>query len=272
MFSPKKVIKSLIRRAVDLAGKTSVVQSFLSLFSDYTMIANVKVSHNGVLMSLIAPNALCRYRAVTFSTKEPDTLRWLDSIPDESTLWDIGANIGIYSIYAAKQRNAHVISFEPSVFNLELLARNIHLNNLQNQIHIVPIALTDSIGSSLFRMTNTAWGGALSTFGQDYDQNGLVINPSFEYSTIGISMDQASEMIGIPLPSFLKIDVDGIEHLILRGGSRILAHVASVLIEINDDFGEQARESAYHLHKSGLRPISRYSLGSNNQYNQLWAR
>jgi FkbM family methyltransferase len=232
----------------------------------------VKVSHNSVLMSLLVPNALCRYRAVTFSTKEPDTLRWLDSIPPKAILWDVGANIGIYSIYAAKRQNVRVISFEPSVFNLELLARNIHLNNLQDQIQIVPIALTDSMGFSLFRMTNTAWGGALSTFGQAFDQNGMVLNASFEYSIIGISMDQAVETIGIPLPNFLKIDVDGIEHLILRGGASVLAHVESVLVEINDDFEEQASESAYHLRKSGLKPAGKFSLNSNNQYNQLWTR
>ena len=65
------------------------------------------------------PNPLSLYRAKTFSTKEPDTLGWIDSLDKSSIMWDIGANIGLYSIYAAKCRNIKVFAFEPSVYNLE---------------------------------------------------------------------------------------------------------------------------------------------------------
>jgi FkbM family methyltransferase len=85
---------------------------------------------------------------------------------------DIGANVGLYSVYAAKSRNCNVFAFEPSVFNLELLARNIFINDLQLKITIIPIALSDKLGSNIFKMSSTSWGGALSTFGEDFDQNG----------------------------------------------------------------------------------------------------
>src|SRR3990167_8176822 len=110
------------------------------------------------------PNALCHYRAKTFSTKEPETLQWIDNIPEKSVFWDIGANIGLYSLYAAKRRHCRVWAFEPSVFNLELLARNIFLNKLTYQICIVPIALNEELSENLIRMTTTDWSGALSTF------------------------------------------------------------------------------------------------------------
>jgi len=73
-----------------------------------------------------------------FATKEPETLEWIDRIPEKSVLWDIGANVGLYSCYAAKARGCRVFAFEPSVFNLEILARNIFLNQLTDQITIVP--------------------------------------------------------------------------------------------------------------------------------------
>lgn len=137
-------------------------------------------------------------------------------------LWDIGANIGLYSIYAAKAKNARVFAFEPSVFNLEFLAKNIHANNLQNRIHIFPLALSDKTGFNLFKMNNPVWGGALSAFGVDYDQSGNAFKTSFEYSIAGLSANRAMEVFKLPAPNHIKIDVDGIEHLVLAGATVVL--------------------------------------------------
>ena len=50
----------------------------------------------------------CDFLAESFSKKEPDTLAWIDLIPEGSLIWDIGANVGLYSVYAAKARNCKV--------------------------------------------------------------------------------------------------------------------------------------------------------------------
>lgn len=128
------------------------------------------------------------------------------------------------------------------------------------------------MGASLFKMSSTAWGGALSTFDADFDQNGAKLNCIFEYQTMGVSMADAVVSLGIPRPQFIKIDVDGIEHFILRGGRSVLEGVESVLIEINDDFSAQADESAMHLKNAGLSLHKKCDLGVPNQYNQWWVR
>jgi FkbM family methyltransferase len=230
------------------------------------------VDHKGVHMVFATPNALCRYRAASFSTKEPETLTWLESIPEGAVIWDIGANVGLYSIYATKARDCRVFAFEPSVFNLELLARNIHLNGAQQMIIIVPVALSDALGPSLFRMSSTAWGGALSTFGQDFDQHGGKLNSIFEYQTMGMTMDEAMRLLSIPAPKFIKIDVDGIEHFILRGGRETLKGVESVIVEIDDGFSEQAEETARHLENAGLTLLRKCGGDAGSQYNQWWVR
>ena len=49
--------------------------------------------------------------------------------------WDVGANIGLYSIYAGmKFKNIEIICFEPSTSNTRALSRNISINNLYNKI------------------------------------------------------------------------------------------------------------------------------------------
>ena len=228
--------------------------------------------HNNTSMVFFIPNPLSLYRIKTFATKEPETLDWIDSFKEDSVMWDIGANIGLYSIYAAKSKNVKVFAFEPSVFNLEFLAKNIHVNNLSTQISIMPIALSNQAGFNTFKMNNPVWGGALSSFGADFDQFGKKFNTSFEYNIPGLRADDVLEIFNIPKPDYLKIDVDGIEHLILEGLVDILHNVKNVLVEINDSFIEQKSQSEGYLEKAGLKLIAKFEIGATNMHNQLWSR
>lgn len=268
----KTSLKHLVVRSVAVVSQMRWGRYALQQLIEAAMQQTASVVHGSERLVFSVPSALNHYRVASFSTKEPETLEWIESIPSGAVLWDVGANIGLYSIYAAKKRNARVYAFEPSVFNLELLARNIFLNRLQAQITIVPIALSSTLGPSLFRMSTTAWGGALSTFGQKFDQNGLELNSIFEYQTLGISMVDAVQHLNIPKPQHIKIDVDGIEHFILRGGAQVLEEVQSVLIEISDNFPEQAEESTRHLTNAGLRLYKKCDFGVLGQFNQWWVR
>jgi FkbM family methyltransferase len=230
------------------------------------------VVHNSIEMQFCVPNSLNSYRAKTFSSKEPETLEWIESFNEGSIFWDIGANIGLYSIYAAKYNNAQVYAFEPSVFNLEFLAKNIYKNTLSEKVRIFPLALSNHPGFNLFKMNNPVWGGALSTFGEDYDQNGESFKATFEYTIAGVTADKIVELLSTPKPDYIKIDVDGIEHLILEGCENILKTVNSVLIEINDGFERQSNDSEKYLLQAGLVLKEKFDLKAGNQYNQLWVR
>ena len=273
----KSKIKSLINLLIKLMIKTRLGLYVLRNLLDSAMGKYVQVSHEGISLKIVTPNSLCEWRAKTFSSKEPETLEWIDSFEEKSVVWDIGANIGLYSMYAAKKRNCLVWSYEPSVFNLELLARNIFINRLQSQICIVPFALNEQIGSSSMKMTTTEWGGALSTFGENLGWDGKKVQEVFEFQTIGLSMDDAKTLLNIPQPDYLKMDVDGLEHFILKGGKSVLDLVKGVLIEVNDDFHEQAAQCHQLLNQAGLifkeKRQSDY-IGSNtegfqNSYNQI---
>ena len=229
------------------------------------------ITHKGQEMVFLGANRLCRYRVETFATKEPDTLEWIDSMSEGAVLWDIGANVGLYSIYAAKQKKSRVFAFEPSVFNLEILVRNISANHLESVITIFPLALSDQIGASSFNLTSTNWGGALSTFGESYGQDGKKMSPNFEYQTYGIRISDAVSHLRIPSPNYIKLDVDGIEHLILEGGKDVLKEVDGVLVEINDNFQEQSSMSRTSLESAGLHLLKRRHMIS-GQYNQWWVR
>jgi FkbM family methyltransferase len=238
----------------------------------------ITINYEGKEFIFSVPNELNRIRVKTFSTKEPETLSWIDEFNKNGVFWDIGANVGLYSIYAGKTKDMKVFSFEPSVFNLELLARNIQFNRLVNCITIIPIPLTDSLSINTLRMSSMVWGGALSSFGQEFGHDGKTLNKVFEFSVPGITMDDAVERLNIPWPDYIKIDVDGIEHLILSGGKKVLQNTKEILIELNEDFPEQFDKSCEILKKSGFqfkekRKSEMTNLGVfKNTFNQIWIK
>ncbi len=276
----KEAVKQSIRSLVGASGGTRLGRFVLRTLTERAMQESRAVSHNGVALRFTAPNVLCEWRASTFSTKEPETLEWIDAMPESAVLWDVGANVGLYSVYAAKARGCRVWAFEPSVFNLELLARNIHLNQLTGRICIVPLALSDALAPNQMRMTTTEWGGALSTFGKELGWDGQAVDEVFEYQLLGLTMDDALQRLAIPQPDYLKMDVDGIEHFILKGGAAVLAKVRQVLIEVNDDFAEQAQQCHALLTASGLslrekrhsEMMETSTTGYAHSFNQIWVR
>lgn len=280
----KKIIKSALKQLIN-GSVTFMGKNFIGRYVYVQIVSNAMnrtktVNHQGAELTFATPNALCQYRADTFSTKEPETLEWIDGIPRGSVIWDIGANVGLYSCYAAKQRGCRVFAFEPSVFNLELLARNIFLNDLAEQITIVPLPLSEQLAVSKLNMTSTDWGGALSTFGQDYGHDGNIMNKVFEFPTIGLSMVDAVALLKIPQPDYIKMDVDGIEHLILKGGMPVLSKMKGILIEINDTFATQANDTSAYLQQAGfILKEKRHAdyfdeqTGSGKDtFNQIWVK
>jgi len=276
----KSTFRHLVNWSVVLMGKTAVGRYLFEQLIQNTMGRTQAMEYRGTKLIFSVPNVLNKYRADTFVTKEPETLEWIYRIPEGSVVWDIGANVGLYSCYAAKARGCRVFAFEPSVFNLEVLARNIFLNNLTERITVVPLPLSDGLAFNNLNMSSTNWGGAMSTFGQSYGHDGEVIRKVFEFPTIGLSMSDAALLLGIPRPDYIKMDVDGIEHLILKGGLPILRSVKEISIEINDKFVAQAGDSSRYLQEAGLsfkekKHSSHFDLSAGAEkhtYNQIWVR
>ena len=241
-------------------------------YVQFSLNRSILIHHNTVSILFSIPNSLCHYRAQTFSSKEPETLAWIDSFGDRSIFWDIGANVGLYSIYAAKKKNCSVLSFEPSFFNLEILARNINLNNLSSKISIIPIALTSDTDILPFNLSTLQWGGALSSFGAPIDQHGSTFVPEFSYNTLGISLDDFSDTWNLPKPTHIKMDVDGLEHIILSRSSKVFENVVSILIEVSVLYTEQYNFVQNFLASMGFSLDVSVTSPDGNQFNQIWSR
>ena len=225
---------------------------------------------------LHTPNRMCDYRHRTFSEKEPEMLEWIEEYGGDGALYDIGANIGIYSLYYAKIKSGNVYSFEPSIFNLRQLAKNISINSLSDRITIISNPLSNRTGISTFINSNEDEGGALSAFGVDYGHDGKPIISNIKYNVIGFTLDDLlkTEVIAEP-PSLIKIDVDGIEHLILNGALKTLKHnkCKTVFIEVSKNFKKQSKEIKQILIENDfeLKESLQTSIEIGT-YNQIWTK
>ena len=290
----KKALKALILLPLTLANAYAYLVArwwpaagftWTDRAYEITRDTKVTVSHSlagGTLdMTFYTPNAVCRYRTDTFSTKEPETLAWIDKFGGDGAFYDIGANVGLYSVYFAKTHRGTVYAFEPSVLNLGLLAKNISINGVADRVVIVPNPLTSENQVAPFHLSMLDEGGSMSTFGAATGHDGGVLQTQLAYSTPGMTLDFMVEQGLVPeVPTLIKIDVDGIEHLILRGAEKVLGmpSLKTVIIEVNDDFHELANGVDHLLRAAGFSLVERrrsemFAGGIFDQtFNQIWVR
>lgn len=189
------------------------------------------------------PTKVAGYRVKTFFKKEPETIEWMDRLGKKDAIFfDIGSNMGGYSIYFAKKFDAKVFSFEPSYKNLELMIKNLKINKLQNNISVIPNPLCDNFRFSKFIQNDFVAGQAKASFllnQKEKDEFSAYFNDKSTeviYDTLGLSLDNLFDIGVIPKPNLIKIDVDGNEAKILSGAKKILQNATqlSLLIEIRD--------------------------------------
>ena len=274
----KILIKKFIKNFVTIASTNRIGRYFNEHLVKYIFEQKRNINYKNIKLAFYSPNRLNKFRIDTFSSKEPETLNWIEKFSQGSIFWDIGANFGLYSCYAAKLKNCNVYAFEPSIFNLEILTKNVFLNQLSNNVIIISFPLIDKLKESEFKMTMTDWGGSMSTFGEDYTHDGSKLEEEFNYNTVGMSMDECVDVLKIKQPNYIKIDVDGIEHLVLKGGTRTLNKAKSVLVEVDENFTLQVEKTKEYLTRAGLKlkeKLQSDSIGKSefkSIFNQIWEK
>lgn len=201
-------------------------------------------------LSWLTPNTHCAWRVETLMTKETDTIAWINAMEPGDTLYDVGANMGQYSLLAAK-RGIHVHAFEPESQNFALLCRNIALNKLGDRITPWPLALTDNPGFDSFFVTSLIAGNSCNSFGESVDYHLQPKTFSFTQGCYGATLNDFIKH-RIP-PTHIKIDVDGFEHKVIMGGEDALRTAKSVLIETNRALAEH-HELSLRMRELGFEP------------------
>lgn len=211
-------------------------------------VAAIETQH-GTLLCRCGHGRLL-WRARTFHTEEPETIRWLDSINQNDCLWDVGANVGLYSLYAAKFRKCRVYAFEPESQNFAVLVENIALNHVSANCQPACVAISEKTGLGNLHVRYVTKGGAYNLFdspdldlgkSQDLPQSVQAVMQSasdesmIQQMVCGVSLDDLFIQYKLEAPTHLKIDVDGLEPWIIQGAPKLLEtqRLRTILIEIN---------------------------------------
>lgn len=170
---------------------------------------------------------------------------FVETVTADSTVWDVGANIGSYALLAAAV-GADVVAFEPGPRARAALVENARRNDASSQINATPYALADYDGAGMLLPAERTGVRELAA---DSDVGDAV--PVRR----GASVDA-------PAPDVIKIDVEGAEVAVLDGLAGLLNETAAVYVEIHD--GVDTADVTARLRDAGLEIGARWGGGDEN--------
>ncbi len=170
--------------------------------------------------------------------KEPWTVRWIETeLGAGGVFYDVGANVGAYSLIAAMQPVPPVtFAFEPGFRTFSSLCDNVHLNGCAATITPVPLALAGHSGLRRFRFKALDAGQSRHRLAPAPDQRWKGLTQQVPVA----SMDDLVALCALPAPTHLKLDVDGAELEVLQGATATLrrSELRSLLVEIDEELWE----------------------------------
>jgi FkbM family methyltransferase len=216
------------------------------------------------------PTAASATRATNFNKKEPETRQWIDAyVRPGDHVWDVGANIGSYTLYPCLTKDVTVTAFEPMAANFAVLAKNIALSGFSDRVTPLCLALSDQNRLASFYLADTEAGRALHALDAAENVRGA-FRVAGRQSVAAAKGDDLVKIFGVRAPDHIKIDVDGHELRVLEGMAAILPTARTVWIEmrsIADVSGENKRISEW-LERLGhrLEPLAAGQAGKDRLF------
>ena len=195
-------------------------------------------------------------RGMRMLTKQPMTIDWIDRFEPQSVFWDVGANVGIYTLYAALRGDTRVVAFEPAAVNYFLLTANCEANGFDDRVQCLLAGLGNHNTLATLEVSQFAPGDSFGFRNKERGYRGRQAAQLF-------SMDQLVDEYGLPSPHYIKIDVPGLLEDILAGAARTLKRpeLREVHLEARES-SSSGKRVVETLKRSGLVPVASHEHGS----------
>jgi FkbM family methyltransferase len=180
---------------------------------------------------------------------EAEMLRWLEGLTAGDVLYDIGANCGSLTLATGAMHGASVkvVAIEPGYANFESMVRNLSRNDMLGFVVPLQVALLDRTRLEPINYNiGTAAGLSLHAVGRPVNHMGEEFTAVETQMVLAYAIDDLLDIHGLPAPTHVKIDVDGVEGPLLEGATRTLASgsIEELLVEIVDHDGAGTRIAA----------------------------
>ncbi|MEY2669686.1 MAG: hypothetical protein RLZZ577_2 [Bacteroidota bacterium] len=234
-----KVIKKIIQKCIavfiflikQLPNKVKVL-----LIEQFRFYEKIDYQKSELFINVTSKISLSRLNSVS---KEPKTVKWIeDYFNRNDVFFDVGANVGAYSLIAASLgKEIKIYSFEPVPSTFNELCSNIKNNSFQRTIIPVNTCLSNLDGITTFTMSSLDAGAGLHKGLEGEDILNAPNDFEFSYYTSIYKLDTLIEKFNFPIPNHIKIDVDGHELGVLQGALNTLSNkfVKSIQIEVDEN-------------------------------------
>jgi len=182
------------------------------------------------------------WRAKYGYEEEPMLLEWIDSWSSDEVFLDVGANIGTYTLYAAK-RGIRTIACEIDLINANLLYQNVFLNQLEEKILIFPLGVGEETTKKKLFLKAISPGDALHSL----DEPSYLLSKPQQIKKIDVLCFKIDDLISILSiqPTKLKVDTDGNELQVLLGADALLDKIDEVYIELDETYQDHQKAISY---------------------------
>jgi FkbM family methyltransferase len=172
----------------------------------------------------VSPGSQLKYLKSTFDNELSQFVE--NHVTQSDIVWDIGANCGTFTAFClSKGVQNKVILVEPDIFLMSILLKNAEKNN------IMPLCAAVSDDNDILELNIAERGRASNSISKSLGRSERG-NTRFKHAVLAISLDYLATRYNTP--TIVKMDIEGAEHLAVRGGIDLIKmRMTKFLIEID---------------------------------------
>tara|TARA_B110000238_G_scaffold192328_1_gene227568 strand:+ start:223 stop:1098 length:876 start_codon:yes stop_codon:yes gene_type:complete len=254
------IIKFINKILIFFKKKNFINYLFDKLYSE--SITKIVINNN--IVKMWTPSNFAAWSAQNFLGKRKAIEEFISNIPDKKDIvfWDIGANLGFYSLYcASKKQNVKIVAFECSSSAVLSISKNVSINNFHDKISIFPIGLTNVDSDFLILKEHSdSLGAQFNALNTEFELENWKYKNRYKIFSNNLSNLVDNKSLK-SLPDYIKIDCDGLELEILEGFKKYLSDLRIKSIIIQMKFGPRIVDNKkFDDDKIILRSNKIYSL------------
>lgn len=211
----------------------------------------------------VSPDAALKYLKVGRGAFDAGLLSIAkETIRDDSVVWDVGANVGVFSFAAAGLApRGSVLAVEADIWLANLIRRSAAIMPDHGaKVHCLPAAVSDIDGVATFEIAMRGRASnALAAAGGRSQKGGV----RQSVHVAALRLDTLLQFYDAP--HVVKVDVEGAEALLLRGSATLLSEVRpTIIIEVGDNYNEEVtrilKKARYQIYDAAELPSRRREL------------